>query len=354
MSDNSWEDRLESAPNYQAERLVFREHCIKVRPTWKAYLVVSIFWGVGLLLLLLCWAQEAWPLLVFGCIMLLLGIWMIVKIVFAKRPYLDLETRQFYPEGRRSDALPLGIGEFHRLEIASKLVTKRSKSGFYSYPVFSLNAVTRSDQCYPILQHGSEKIMREEAKRLAEALFLSLSERETEPATPPRDWSKAVQKNKKLLFLPRILFGLAFVTVAVVFGWLEVVTPCRKAIASRSWPTTIAKITSSELQRGHSGKGSSTYKIEIEFEYQVDELSYTSEQYDFFSSMYTNVGVARMREIVSQHPVGAEVICRYDAENPSEAVISSEIPGRVWLFGFFFLVFAFPGVFVIWITLKEK
>ena len=348
-----WEKKLENAATFQTTHLVFDEDSVEVRTTWKYLLFTEVFSGIGAFLLALFWLQKAWPLLVAGCFLSLIGIGILCKALFAKQPFIDLETRQFFPEGKRGEALPVGIGEFHHLEIVSKSLKRRSKHGTYNYSVYSLNAVTRGGRRYAILQHGSEKYMREDAKRLAEVLFLSLDEREAEPATPPGDFTKAVQKNKKLLFFPRILFGLAFLTVGIVFGWLEVGSPCRKAIASRSWPTTTATIISSSLKSSSNRKGT-TYKIYIEFEYQVDDVSYVSDQYDCFCSMYTNVGVARMREVVQQHPKGAEVLCRYDAENPSEAIISSEIPARVWLFGLFFLVFTFPGVFVIWMTLKEK
>ena len=130
--------------------------------------------------------------------------------------------------------------------------------------------------------------------------------------------------------------------------------PCIKVWQSRTWRTAPAVVISSRLGTSRGSKGGTTYRIEIEYQYQVDGKTWYGKQYDFFSSMHTNVGVKGMREAVNKNPIGAKIECLYNPAQPSESVISSDIPGRVFFFALFAFIFSLPGILCFSVFLKSS
>jgi hypothetical protein len=147
-----------------------------------------------------------------------------------------------------------------------------------------------------------------------------------------------------------LLFLIGTVTSALMFfgagslaAWMVCLKPMSGVIASGNWTPTPARIISSHLDRSRSSKGSSTYRINIQYQYDVNGSHYTSNRYDFFrSDMSSNVGVGAMREIVSDMTEGKEITCLVNPANPTEAVISRSIP---WFF-FLFMLFPLPFLFI--------
>ncbi len=370
MSDEAWKQRLQSTGNFHSEHLVFRESSVRVVPTVQLHVLLCIFdvfGGLAIWFGLHRYPRLEWVPLIAGCVFVFLGEMMRFGMLFGKKPFLDLEARVFYPEGKRSSALPIGFGEILQLEIVSSII---SGSKGREWTGYVLLAVTRAGERYAILASGSEKDIRKDAQKLAQTLFLSLNEwsldaapsaippnvpnmpqaGQPQPGQPPRQvrpFRPMSPAAKKVSALPGILFGLVFSCIGIGFGCFFVIFPCIKVWQSRTWSTAPAVVISSRLGTSRGSKGGTTYRIEIEYQYQVDGKTWYGKQYDFFSSMHTNVGVKGMREAVNKNPIGANIECLYNPAQPSESVISRKIPGRALLPAVFFLMFSLPGILVI-------
>ena len=164
-----------------------------------------------------------------------------------------------------------------------------------------------------------------------------------------------------------IPFGLLFGAIGLAAFWFVSLRPILRAIDSAGWIETPCEILSSELEH-HSGSDSTTYRVAIRYRYpwppsgpaveqggsgahEPPSLAASgrgfreSDRYDFTSGS-TNVGVARMRAAVGEHPPGRRTVCYVDPDDPDSAVLNRGIPSVVW-FGSFTLLFPLFGGLVI-------
>ena len=243
--------------------------------------------------------------------------------------------------------------QLDHLEIVKERVYNKNSS----YDSYELNVALKDGSRYNIMDHGADKLLLADAKQLAEKLSLPLINADTaQPITHEeiklhKEFSAPMTAGGAVFL---IIFGLMFFGAGSLAAWMVYLKPMSGVIASGNWTPTPARIVSSHLDRSRGSKGGSTYRINIQYQYDVNGSHYTSDRYDFFrSGMSSNIGVGNMREIVSDMTEGKEITCLVNPANPTESVISRTIPLFFGLFMLFPLPFLFIGGMTIFSAIKS-
>lgn len=129
-----------------------------------------------------------------------------------------------------------------------------------------------------------------------------------------------------------LLFGLGFLIPFFI-------VPAARTLEARSWTPTTCEVISSRVGSSQGDDGM-TYRVEMLFEHIVGGDTYRADRYDFFPG-YTS-GYDRKAAIVERHPPGARVPCRYDPEEPWNAVIHTGFRLE-YLFALLPLIFVVVG-----------
>ncbi len=354
--------------NFQAMHLVFRQDSISVQATWKYFLFSMIFVLIGLSLVLASLFVEQkiiWPLFIFGSIWSLIVLWAFFY-GWKKQtaPLFDMVDGMFYPKGFTRDGSGILLKQLDHLEILKERVYNKNSS----YDAYELNVVLKDGSRYNVMDHGNAKHLWADAHALADKLSLPLVDAQNgQPITEPPDETPKVSSTSATSapattsvpaaiggFIFLTIFGLMFFGGGSAAAWVLCIQPMSGVIASGGWTPTPARIVSSQLERGSSSKGGSSYRVDIHYEYDINGSRHSSGRYDFFrSSVRSNVGVGAMRKIVKSLPPGAETTCLVNPANPDEAVISRKIPWFNGLFMLFPLPFLFIGGITITATIKS-
>lgn len=344
--------------NFQNTELVFRQDSITVRATWKFYLIISVFAAVfGLpLIIFLSGANKDIPRVFLGIFTTFEAFFFgLIIYSFFKRSYplFDMVDGMFYPKGFTRDGSGIPLKQLDHLEIVKERVYNKNSS----YDSYELNVALKDGSRYNIMDHGADKLLLADAKQLAEKLSLPLINADTaQPITHEeiklhKEFSAPMTAGGAVFL---IIFGLMFFGAGSLAAWMVCLKPMSGVIASGNWTPTPARIISSHLDRSSGSKGGSTYRINIQYQYDVNGSHFTSNRYDFFrSGMSSNVGVGTMRKIVSDHSEGKEITCLVNPANPTEAVISRSIPWFFALFMLFPLPFLFIGGMTIFTAIKS-
>ena len=270
-----------------------------------------------------------------------------------KFPFFDLIDGMFYPKGFTRDGSGIPLKQLDHLEIVKERVYNKNSS----YDSYELNVALKDGSRYNIMDHGADKLLLADAKQLAEKLSLPLINADTaQPITHEeiklhKEFSAPMTAGGAVFL---IIFGLMFFGAGSLAAWMVCLKPMSGVIASGNWTPTTARIVSSHLDRSRGSKGGSTYRINIQYQYDVNGSHYTSDRYDFFrSGMSSNIGVGNMREIVSDMTEGKEITCLVNPANPTESVISRTIPLFFGLFMLFPLPFLFIGGMTIFTAIKS-
>jgi len=137
----------------------------------------------------------------------------------------------------------------------------------------------------------------------------------------------------RLFFLPFFLVG-----AGMLYGFA--IRPALQILDSHRWTQTPCVIESSEV-RAHSGD-STTYSVELRYQYFFDGRSYTSERYHF-SSTTSSSGRKAKQEVVDRYPPGTETYCFVNPKAPHEAVIDRAWQWDLLILGGFASIFALVG-----------
>jgi len=343
--------------NFQDKHLVFRQDSITVKFTWKLLLFLSIFLDIGIIFILIGLFDGekgfSTPLL-FGIIWSSIFLLIFILVMTAgKFPFFDLIDGMFYPKGFTRDGSGIPLKQLDHLEIVKEHVYNKNSS----YDSYELNVALKDGSRYNIMDHGADKLLLADAKQLAEKLSLPLINADTaQPITHEeiklhKEFSAPMTAGGAIFL---IIFGLMFFGAGSLAAWMVCLKPMSGVIASGNWTPTTARIVSSHLDRSRGSKGGSTYRINIQYQYDVNGSHYTSDRYDFFrSGMSSNIGVGNMREIVSDMTEGKEITCLVNPANPTESVISRTIPLFFGLFMLFPLPFLFIGGMTIFSAIKS-
>ncbi|MCH8907979.1 MAG: DUF3592 domain-containing protein [Candidatus Heimdallarchaeota archaeon] len=132
-----------------------------------------------------------------------------------------------------------------------------------------------------------------------------------------------------LLGIFMILFGMGIIAAAIY--------PIILAIKSQSWPTTLGKVTISEINV-ITDKERTSYEHLMAYEYELNGSTYASDKLEY--RFFKFGGTRSIRKIVDDYPVGREVVVHYDAHDPWTAVLNTAI--HKWSY-----MFIFGGIWVI-------
>ena len=341
--------------SFQITRLVFGQYSIVVRMTWKFYLlfcIIAVPINVPILIALASSKRIDWGLF---CVLVLLDslitFYIIYSLIRRNYPLFDIVKGIFYPNGRKRDDSGIPFNQLDHLQIVAEHC-HTSKNSFYSY---ELNVVLKDGTRHNIMDHGSSKLLLADAQRLASRLSLPL----VDDGTGERITSEQYDIKRKDAPMTKVaaclllVFGMAFLSVGGFACWSLCIRPLYGWLSSAHWVSLPARIVSSELDRQRGSKGGSTYCIKIQYIYKVNGIPYTGSRYDFFrSEMHTNIGVNKMRDIVSSMPKGTEITCLVNPNNPNDSVISREFPPSIIIRMLFTLPFLGIGLFIVFSTIK--
>src|ERR1043165_7549760 len=101
---------------------------------------------------------------------------------------------------------------------------------------------------------------------------------------------------------------MGFFAVFVMF-----VQPLSQIVLARNWRPTPCTILKSEVA-SHRGK-STTYSVEVRFEYVVEDQRYTSSRYSFTSG--SSSGYSGKKEIVDRLAPGTPATCSVNRRDPN-------------------------------------
>ena len=357
---------------FQDSRLVFRQDSIAVKSTRKAFLFHALFMALGPLLI--CFGlfngdSIEWLALVVGIGFTIPVVCYLYESFKSTAPFFDVVDGTFYPNGFTRDGSGISLKQFDHLEILWKRVKRHSNTNtnpnhnhsglsfglsirsssdydyFYSY---ELNVVLKDGSRYNIMDHGNDKLLLDDAKRLAERLSLPLINANT-AETIAREQTYIPSSKEPLnigaAIIIFVIFGLMFFCVGSVLTYFISIRPLCGWFSSANWTPTPARVVSCQLSHAQS-RGHNLYGIDIQYVYNINGTSYTGSHYGFYSDTPANVSVKKTREIVSSMPEGKEITCLVNPANPAESVISRKIEFVRFLLTLIPLSFPFIGIIV--------
>jgi hypothetical protein len=356
---------------FQDSRLVFRQDSIAVKSTRKAFLFHALFMALGPLLI--CFGlfngdSIEWLALVVGIGFTIPVVCYLYESFKSTAPFFDVVDGTFYPNGFTRDGSGISLKQFDHLEILWKRVKRNSNTAnhhpsglsfklsigsssdynyFYSY---ELNVVLKDGSRYNIMDHGNDKRLLDDAKRLADRLSLPLINANT-AETIAREQTYIPSSKQPLTIgvaiIIFVIFGLMFFCVGSVLTYFISIRPLCGWFSSANWTPTPARVVSSQLSFDID-RGERLYGIDIQYVYNINGTPYTGSRYDFYlhDNSKSNLGVKKMREIVSSMPGGKEITCLVNPANPAESVISRKFEWIRFLFSLIPLPFPFIGIIV--------
>ena len=127
-----------------------------------------------------------------------------------------------------------------------------------------------------------------------------------------------------------VLFLLPFALLFIGIYWtLAEIHRIRQATASLKWPQVQGRILTAGVHAGSAPMRVRDESANITYEYEVAGRTYHSRQLDFtglFGANYNRIATALVR-----YEPGRKVTVRYDPNDPSNAVLTSEIDWRIYV-----------------------
>ncbi len=356
---------------FQDSRLIFRQDSIAVKSTRKAFLFCVLLLALGSWFIffgLFNGDSILWLFLLGGIVFTLPMVDYLYKSFKSTAPFFDVVDGTFYPNGFTRDGSGISLKQFDHLEILWKRVKRNSNTAnhhpsglsfklsigsssdynyFYSY---ELNVVLKDGSRYNIMDHGNDKRLLDDAKRLADRLSLPLINANT-GETIAREQTYIPSSKQPLTIgvaiIIFVIFGLMFFCVGSVLTYFISIRPLCGWFSSANWTPTSARVVSSQLSFDID-RGERLYGIDIQYIYNINGTSYTGSRYGFYlhDNSKSNLGVKKMRKIVSSMPEGKEITCLVNPANPAESVISRKFEWIRFLFSLIPLPFPFIGIIV--------
>lgn len=123
-----------------------------------------------------------------------------------------------------------------------------------------------------------------------------------------------------------------------------------KTLDAEKWAETPCKIVSAQV-RSHTGDDSTTYSVDILYEYEFDGKTYKSNRYDFIGG--SSSGHSGKARVVSSYEAAKNPVCYVNPEKPSQAVLKRGFHLAL-LFALFPLPFLAVGVGGLVFTIRGK
>lgn len=296
-------------------------------------------------------------LAVMGCVPLLIAC---IMIFVTKRQAVFDFNRKCYWRDRRT----LRMGEnpermkdyvsFKRiasLQIIRELCRGSKGATWYSY---ELNIVCQDGFRYNVVDHGGLEAIREDGRRIADALQVPLNEVMRSSNDPVRNR----RKNNKLAAL---IVGCIFSAIGLLIMCTTLIPPAVTAMQAKSWkpvPAIVEKSYLDSYTTRSKNRRTTYYRIKITYNYSYNGKTYRGTEYDLTRSSGSgvSVGVSQLRRIVQAHPAGRQITCYVNPSNPRKALIDRELSMVYvmdWIL-FCFLMLVPVICFIVYFVLKRK
>lgn len=139
-------------------------------------------------------------------------------------------------------------------------------------------------------------------------------------------------------WLLRVL-GFGFSAVGLLATWFILVGPVMQIQRAKSWMPVPGTVVASRVV-AHRGTDSTTYRVEMRYEYEVDGRTLRGDRYHFMTG--SSSGRSGKQAIVDAHPPGKEITVYVNPADPSDAVVERGYPTELW-FGLIPLAFCVAG-----------
>ena len=134
--------------------------------------------------------------------------------------------------------------------------------------------------------------------------------------------------------------GVGFTGIGLVVAYFMLIMPVLRVQRAKSWMPVPATVVASRVVT-HRGDDSTTYSVDILYEYEIDGRTLRSNRYHFLTG--SSSGRHAKQVVVDAHPPGKEITAYVNPGDPFDAVIDRGYSSDLW-FGLIPLVFCVAGV----------
>ncbi len=136
------------------------------------------------------------------------------------------------------------------------------------------------------------------------------------------------------------LMGIGFTVAGLAAVYFLFIGPVMRVEQAKSWMPVPATVIASRVVT-HRGDDSTTYSVDMLYEYEIDGRPLRSNRYHFMTG--STSGRDAKQAIVEAHPPGRAITAYVNPADPFDAVIHRGYPDDLW-FGLIPLVFCVAGV----------
>ncbi len=136
-----------------------------------------------------------------------------------------------------------------------------------------------------------------------------------------------------------VFFGI-FLLAGLAVLFVTLVLPVYRVVRSSGWTPTPCTIVSSQVRSQSGGEGT-TYRADIRFLYVVGNRTYESDRCSPFSASTSDSTGAGA--FVRKYRPRSQSTCYVNPNDPSQAILSRELPMRTMLIGLIPMVFVLVG-----------
>lgn len=151
--------------------------------------------------------------------------------------------------------------------------------------------------------------------------------------------AKARRRGKKGKYGLAVFFSIFALAGAGMLYPLGI-RPVAKTLDAENWAEVPCKIVSAQV-RSHQGDDTTTYSVDILYEYEFDGKTYKSNRYDFIGG--SSSGHSGKARVVSSYKAAKNPVCYVNPKKPSEAMLKRGFHLAL-LFALFPLLFLASGV----------
>lgn len=139
-----------------------------------------------------------------------------------------------------------------------------------------------------------------------------------------------------------VAIGVLFVAVGGALLVALGILPALRLAEAHRWTEVPCTIISSTVRSYDSDDGT-TYRVDILYEYQVDDVTHRSNRLDFLG--FASSGFESKADVVTRYPAGSAATCWVDPDDPYRSVLDPK-PRLPYLVGLAPLLFVIPGAAV--------
>jgi hypothetical protein len=125
----------------------------------------------------------------------------------------------------------------------------------------------------------------------------------------------------------QIVFGLIVTAIGLWLSYILLVRPLMLSREAQSWVETPCKVISAKVgshaSHGSKGHSSTTYSIDIIYEYAFNGKRYRTDSYDFISK--SSSGYNGKKEVVDRYLAMKNPVCFVDPKDPTSAVLVRDV-----------------------------